>query len=645
MKGGCSSEERFMSHNRGATAKSKVSEVPITPVIRNAAAMLLGAAMFWLLSALMAPAQEKIIKAHGISAFGDLKYPADFKNFDYVNPNAPVGGEFSTWAFGTFDSLTPYILKGQAASLSTIFFESLMTGSADEPDAIYGLLAESIEYPESRQWAIFNLRPEAKFSDGTQVTAEDVVFSFNILLEKGRPSFKITFSDFEKVEALDPLRVKFTFRQGANTRELPMAAGGLPIFSKAYYADRDFAESTLEPPLGSGRYVLNKVDPGKTVSYKRRDDYWGKDLPVNIGRENFEILTIEYYADYTAAFEGFKGGVYNYREEFFSKLWATSYDFPSLKKGWVVKATLPDGNPSGTQGFWFNLRREKFKDPRVRKAIGMMFNFEWSNETLFYGLYERTDSFWENSNLQASGMPSEAELALLEPLRADLPESVFTEPAYVPYKSKTRQSDRNATRRAGKLLDEAGWKIVDGMRRNAAGELLEVEILNDSPSFERIINPFIENLRKLGVDARLVSVDAAQGTERTKTYDYDITTQRYVMSLTPGLELRGIFGSEVAQKPGSSNLTGIANPAIDALLVEIEKAQSREALNVAVTALDRSLRAMHIWIPQWYKGSYNVAYLDLYEYPEKLPPYSLGSMDFWWYNAEKAAKLKAAGAF
>ena len=626
--------------------RSQVASAPALLRTRSAVvAGFLGLCAFLLLFAPARANEETIIKAHGISAFGDLKYPEGFAHFDYVNPDAPKGGTFSTWAFGTFDSLSPYILKGQSAALSSIFFESLMTGSADEPDAMYGLLAESIEYPESKQWAIFNLRPEAKFSDGTPVTAADVVFSFNILIEKGRPSFKSTFSDFENVEALSPLRVKFTFRDGVNTRELPLAAAGLPVFSKAYYENRDFAESTLEPPLGSGRYVLDKVVPGKTVSYRARDDYWGKDLNVNVGRENFEYLQFEYFSDYTAAFEAFKGGAYNFREEYLSKLWATSYDFPSLQKGWVKKETLPDGNPSGTQGFWFNMRKEKFQDPRVREALGLMFNFEWSNKTLFYGLYERTDSFWENSDLEAKGPITPEERALLEPMKADLPQIVFTEDDYTPVVSKPDPLDRRVFRRASKMLDEAGWKIVDGVRKNANGEPLTVEFVNDSPSFDRIINPYIENLIKLGVDAKLTSIDPAQEAERRKVFDYDITTQRYVMSLTPGIELRSIFGSETANTQGSSNLTGLANPAIDALITIIEGAKTRNDLKVAVRALDRSLRAMHIWIPQWYKASHNIAYIDIYEYPEPLPPYAMGEMDFWWYSKEKAQKLKEAGAF
>ncbi len=602
-----------------------------------------------LLIALFAPvkaviAEEKIIKSHGISTFGDLKYGPDFKHFDYVNPNAPKGGEFSTWAFGTFDSMSPYILKGNAAALSSVFFESLMTGTSDEPDSMYGLLAESIEYPENRQWAIFNMRPEARFSDGTPVTAEDVVFSFNILMEKGLPAYKVTFSDFEKVEALDTHRVKFTFREGSNTRELPMSAAGLPVFSRAYYANRDFAESTLEPPVGSGRYVLDKVDPGKTVSYIRRDDYWGDHLAVNQGRENFGRITIEYYADYTAAFEGFKGGSYNYREEYLSKLWGTAYDFPALIEGYVVKEQIADGNPSGTQGFWFNLRRDKFKDARVREALGMAFNFEWSNEALFYGIYKRTDSFWENSYLQASGLPTEEELALLEPLRADLPDSVFTEPAFTPAVSKPKQLDRSVLRKAGKLLDAAGWKVVNGVRQNDKGEKLEVEILNDSPSFERIMNPYIQNLERLGVVASLRNVDAAQQSEREKSFDFDIVVRRYVMSLTPGLELRGIFSSATANTQGASNIMGLANPAIDALIEHVEQATTREDLNTAVKALDRALRALHIWVPQWHNSFHNIAYLDVFGRPENLPPFAMGEMDFWWYDEAKAARLRAAGA-
>ncbi len=592
-------------------------------------------------------AQDKIIRAHGISTFGDLKYPEGFARFDYVNPDAPKGGTFSTWGFGTFDSLTPYILKGTPAGLATIFFDSLMVGTLDEPDAMYGLLAHTIEYPESRAWAIFHLRPEARFSDGTPVTADDVVFSYEILRDKGQPTYKVLFKDFDRVEAIDPLTVKFTFKPDGALRELPMTAAGLPVFSRAYYASRDFAESTLEPPLGSGPYLLENVDAGRSVTYKRRDDYWARDLNVNRGQNNFDRLSLTYYADYTTAFEGFKGGAYMFREEFSSILWATGYDFPALQKGQVKRESVPDGRPAGTQGWWFNLRRPVFADARVRQAIGMAFNFEWANDSLFFGIYTRTDSFWENSTMQADGLPSAAELALLEPLRADLPPEVFTAPAVIPATSASdKNADRRALREAGALLDAAGWTVgADGIRVNAAGERLSVEMLNDSASFERIMTPYIENLTRLGVEVRATRVDAAEAEEREKKFDFDITTRRYAMSQTPGIELRGIFGSDAADAQGSSNVAGLKNPAVDALIKVIEDAKTRADLETAVKALDRVLRALHIWVPQWYKPSHSIAYFDMYERPNAVPPPNgIGEASIWWFNPDKAAALQAAGA-
>ena len=591
---------------------------------------------------------ETVISSHGVSTFGDLKYPADFAHFDYVNPDAPKGGEYSTWAFGTFDSLTPYILKGNAGAGSTVFYDTLLTGNLEEPDAMYGLVAERMEYPEDRSWVIFYMRPEAMFRDGTPVTAEDVKFSYEILVEKGRPSFKTTFQDFQSVEVIDTHTIKFTFNPDGPLRELLMTAGGIPILSKAYYETRDFAESSLEAPMGSGPYDLLSVDPGRSVAYKRRDDYWGKDLPVNIGHNNFDVIKYEYFADYSAALEAFKGGAYNYREEFSSRDWATGYDFPAVEKGHVIVETLPDGRPAGTQGFWFNLRREKFSDPRLREAIGMAFNFEWSNESLFYGLYDRTDSFWENSpTLQAEGMPSEAELAILEPLREYFPETVFTEPAFTPAVSSPDDlADRRALRAAGRLLDEAGWIVGDDGFRYKDGVKLEIEVLNDSPSFDRIINPYIENLRRLGIEASANRVDPAEAQEREKNFDYDIVTQRFSMSQTPGDELQQIFGSASVDTPGSVNVAGLKNEGVDKLIRIIADAQSREELDTAVRALDRVLRSMHIWVPQWYKGVHNIAYLDVYDrpYTDTPPPLSIGTGSIWWWSEEKAEKLRAAGA-
>lgn len=612
--------------------------------------------MVWLLplvaclALLAAPlrAEETVIRSHGLSAFGDLKYAEGFSHFDYVNPDAPKGGTFSTWAFGTFDSLSPFILKGNAAVGASVFFDTLMTGSLDEPDAMYGLLADWVEYPESREWVIFHLRPEAKFADGSPVTAADVVFSFEVLRDKGQPVYKVRLKDFVAVEALDDARVKFSFDPSAPLRDLPMTAAGLPVFSKAYYDTRDFTESTLEPPLGSGPYALDDVKPGAFVAYKRRDDYWAKDLNVNVGQNNFDRMKFEYFADYTTAFEAFKGGAYAYREEFLSLLWATAYDFPAIEKGWVKVETLPDGRAAGTQGWFFNLRRPIFQDIRVRQAVSLAFNFEWSNESLFYGLYTRTDSFWENSDLQAEGMPSAAELALLEPLRADLPEEVFLQPAFVPAVSKAGSAaDRKTLRQAGKLLEDAGWTVgPDGIRVNANGDKLSIEFLNDSPSFERIVNPFVQNLKRLGVDVNYNRVDSAQAQEREKKFDFDITTRRFSMSETPGIELREMLGTDAASAQGAANIMGVANPAVDSLIKTIENAKSREELDVAVRALDRVLRAMHIWVPQWYKPAHNIAYFDMYErpYTDNPPKTSLGETSIWWHNPDKEAALRAAGA-
>jgi len=592
--------------------------------------------------------EDKIIQSHGLSVFGDLKYGPDFKHFDYVNPDAPKGGEISTWAFGTFDSLTPFILKGNPGALSTVFYDSLMSGGLDEPDAMYGLVASSVEYPESREWVIFEMRPEAAFRDGSPVTAEDVVFTFETLRDKGRPSYKLLFKDFVGAEALDTHRVKFTFHPNGALREAYLTAAGLPIFSKAYYETRDFEETSLEAPMGSGAYALKTVDPGRSIVYERRDEYWAKELPVNVGQNNFDLIKVEYFADYTTAFEAFKAGAYTFREEFLSRLWATGYDFPALDEGWVKLETLPDGRPAGTQGFWFNLRRDKFSDPRVREAIGLAFNFEWSNQSLFHGLYTRTNSFWENSDMQAEGLPSEGELRLLEPLRGRIPDTVFSEPVYSPTKSKPDSAgDRRTLRRASKLLDQAGWAVGDdGIRRNAAGEVLSVEFLNDSPSFDRIVLPYVDNLKRLGIDASAQRVDAAQAQQREKKFEYDVVIRRYSMSQTPGTELRGIFGSDAADIEGSNNVAGLQDEAVDQLIQKIESAGNREDLKTAVRALDRVLRAKHIWVPQWYKPVHNIAYFDMFErpYTDNPPPGGLGELSIWWYNPEKAAALRAEGA-
>ncbi len=591
-------------------------------------------------------AEEAVITAHGISAFGDLKYPADFAHLDYVNPDAPKGGEISEWTSGGFDSMNPYTIKGRAAALSTIMLEGLMEGTADEVDAAYCLLCETIEYPEDRSWVIFNLRPEARFSDGTPLTAADVLFSYETFLAKGLSSFRAVLAQqVESADGLDTLKVKFTFKADFPKRDLIQAVGGLPVFSKADFESkgRDLESTSLDPFVGSGPYLYDSMDIGTRITYRRDENYWGRDLPINRGRHNFDRIRIEYFGDYDAAFEGFKGGAYTFRNEASSLIWATRYDFPALQKGWVKKAELPDGNVASGQAFIINLRREKFQDPRVREALGLMFNFEWSNASLFYGLYERVNSFWENSPLEATGLPAPEELALLEPLASKLPPGVMDgEPVMAPVAGE-RQLDRRNLRRAAALLDEAGWEVGDdGIRRNEKGEVLRIELLNDSQTFDRVFNPYIENLRALGIDAVLNRVDDAQMTNRTRSHDFDIVTGHLGQDLTPGSGLQQYFGSESVGDV--FNLMGLQSEAVDQLVARIEGAKTREELITAARALDRVLRAYRFWIPQWYKNKHTVAYFDMYEHPETLPPYALGELDFWWYNAEKAAALKAAGA-
>ena len=610
-------------------------------------AAVLGAA---LVAALPVWGQETVITAHGISTFGELNLPADFTHLPYVNPEAPKGGEISIWAFGGFDSMNPYSVKGRAAGLSSAPYESILTGTADEIGSLYCLLCTTLEYPEDRSWVIFNLRPEVRFSDGTPMTAEDVLFSYQTFLAKGLTDFRtVLATQVESVEVLDPHRIKFTFKDGVPHRDLPGDMGGLPVISKAHYEanNLDLEESSMTPMLGTGQYVPGRIDVGKSISWVRNPDYWGADLPINRGRGNFDTIRIEYYSDYDAAFEGFKAGNYTFRTEASSIKWATGFDFPEVANGQIVKTELPDGNKASGQAFLFNLRREKFQDPRVREAIGLMFNFEWSNATLFYGLYDRINSVWENSYLEATGTPTPEEAALLQPLVDEglLPATILTEEAVMAPTSGERQLDRANLRRASALLDEAGWTVgSDGMRRNAAGQVLSVEMLNDSPSFDRIMNPYIENLKALGIDAKLTRVDNAQMEARTRppSYDFDMITGNARSNYISGSELKQFYGSETADV-SAFNLMGLKSPAVDRLIDVVMASTSMEEMTVATKALDRVLRAEKFWVPQWYKSTHTIAYYNMYSHPETLPPYTLGELDFWWYDAEKAEALKAAG--
>ncbi len=590
---------------------------------------------------------DAVQTSHGLSAFGDLKYPPDFAHLDYVDPKAPKGGSISTTsvrANQTFDTLNAYTRRGDPpmglSAPENLTYDTLMTAANDEPDAMYGLVASHAEYTPGEPSIVFQMRPEATFSDGSPVTAEDVVFTLEMLKsEDAAPRFRIALRDVLSAEALGPHRVRYAFDPDASQRDLPMLVAGLPILSKAWFEGRDFGDTTMEQPVGSGPYVVDDAEAGRFVRFRRRDDYWAADLPVNVGRWNFDTVTVEYFRDRTAALPALQGGVLDLHESFSSKEWATAYDFTAVEDGRVIRETLPDDSPSGTQGFWFNTRREKLSDPRVRQAIAMGFDFEWSNDTLFYGLYDRTHSFFQNSPMQATGEPSPAELALLEPFRDQLPGAVFGEP-YVPPVSDGSGRNRRALRQASRLLDEAGWTLDgQGRRVNGSGEVLTLEFFDDSSAFERIVNPFIDNLRALGIEARFRLIDSAQMQRRVRDFDYDVTTARFSISLTPGPGLLNFYHSTSADQPGSYNLSGVSDPVVDALVETMIAAEDRESLYVAGRALDRVLRAKHIWTPHWYKASHTIAYWDKFDRPETKPKYARGILDTWWEDAEKAAAL------
>ena len=585
--------------------------------------------------------------SHGISAFGALKYPPDFSHFEYVNPDAPKGGTMSfrgTGASRTFNSLNQFILSGDPAQGIERIYDTLLVRAFDEADAVYGLLAETIEYPEDRSWVIFTLREGARFSDGTPLRADDVVFTFETLKESGSPRYQIRLKDLETVEALSELKVRMTFAEDAATRDLIANMGQIEILPSHYYETVEFESSTLDPPVGSGPYVVDQVDAGRSITYCRNPDYWAAALPVNVGKNNFDCYRYEYFADSTAAFEALKAGLYLFHEEVFSAIWATGYDFPALERGWVKRETIPDNRPSGAQGFWFNTRREKFQDRRVREAIGLLFNFEWSNETLFAGLYQRTDSFWEGSSMQASGVAEGEELAYLNSYREQLPDRVFEEEVFVPPVSSTRVLDRGALRRAVALFEDAGWAIGDdGLRRNADGDVLEVRFVEDGPAFERIILPFVENLKAAGVDASFELIDPAQMQERMERFDYDIAVARFVLPLSPSIELRTLFGSESVDAPGTFNLAGVSDPVVDAMIEDVIASDNRESLETRVRALDRVLRDKVIWASNWFKGSHWIAYWDVFGRPDDKPPYDRG-IDYWWWDQDKFDALREAGA-
>ena len=609
---------------------------------------------------------------HGISAFGDLKYPAGFAHFDFVNPDAPKGGRFAHVGNGgtlTFDSFNPFILRGDVAQgVQGLLFESLMVRAADEPDAVYGQIATSADLANDRMSIVFEMRREACFSDGSPITAEDVVFSFTTLKEKGHPAYRSRLRDVTRAVAVGRHQVRYEF-QGSQLRDLPLAVAELPVLSKAYYTTVNFEETTLQAPLGSGPYRIGDYKHGSSVTFVRRNDWWGADLNVNKGRFNFDTIKFEYYRDRTAQLEGLKSGEYDFREEFTARDWATAYDIPQVRDGRVLRLTLPDENPSGAQGFFINSRRLKFSDPRVRRALDLAFDYEWMNKNLFYGLYQRTQSYFENSPMKAEGPPSAAELVLLEPFRHRLPPEVLADSPYSPGVADGTGADRVRLREAVKLLAEAGWTIrtetaanedcgllcnaarslglgnrrTDQVLRNGLGETLDIEFMTSEPTSERIVTPYTQTLRLLGIRASVRRVDAAQYQRRVKSFDFDIVTQRYVMRLTPGAELVNYFSTQAALTDGSFNLAGIADPVVDALVGKAQEARTRDDLVTAARALDRVLRAGHYWVPQWFKASHNLATWDRFGRPAVKPRFDRGVLDTWWYDSAKAAKLGRGG--
>lgn len=571
---------------------------------------------------------------HAVSTYGDIKYPPNFRHFDYVNPNAPKGGQIVLPAIGSFDSLNPFILKGRTGADTDLLFDTLMSSSHDETATAYGLIAESAEQPEDNTYIIFNLRPEAKFSDGSQVTADDVIFSFNTLKEKGHPQYKILFAEIKSAEKLSDFKVRFDF-SNPKTRELKILIGSLPVLSKAYYSKHEFNKTTLEPPLGSGPYMIERVDPGRAIVYKRRDDYWAKDLPVNKGRYNFDKIRHEYYLDVNVAIQAFKSGAVDLRYENIAKNWANAYNIPAVRDGKIIKVKLPNEIPSGMQCMTLNLRRDKFKDVRVRKALNLALDFEWMNKNLFYDSYTRTDSYFENSIYASSGLPEGKELEILQQFQDQLPQEVFTQEFKLPASDGSGRI-RDRLVEARKLLEEAGWHIQNGALTNDKGEQFEMEFLiQQGSSFERVMGPFQRNLQILGIKSYLKSVDTSQYKQLLDNFEYDSFITTFAQSLSPGTEQMAYWHSSSADTKGGMNYLGVKNPVIDKLVEQVIAASDKETVIATTHALDRVLLWNYYVIPQWHIGAFRLLYWDKFEHPETLPKYDSGfGLMTWWVKSK-----------
>lgn len=568
---------------------------------------------------------------HGIAMHGEPKYGKGFPHFDYVDPEAPKGGSVTLSALGGFDTLNPYTIRGVPAAGVARIFDTLMVEALDEPFTQYPLVAETVEVPPDRSWVAFTLRPEARFHDGAAIEVKDVIFTFETL-RRTHPFYRAYYQNVGKVEQAGERTVKFSFVPGDN-RELPLILGQLPVLPRQYWESRDFETTTLDPPLGSGPYRIAHLEPGRSITYERVADYWGRDLPVNVGRFNFGSIRYEYYFDPGVALQAFNGGLVDFRVENVAKSWATAYDKGAVATDRLKMEEIPVQTPAGMQGFVFNTRRPVFSDPRVRHAIAQAFDFEWANRVLFYGAYKRAESYFENSDMAAEGLPDAEELKLLEPLRGKIPDEVFTTP-YHPPSAGSPGAVRENLLKARDLLDEAGWVIRDGRRVNAqTGMPLTFTILLNNPSMERVALPFVANLRRLGIDARVRTVDTAQYKNRLQDFDFDMTVGIWGQSLSPGNEQRDFWTSQAADRPGSRNLAGIRSEAVDRLVDLLISATTREELRTRASALDRVLLWGHYVIPHWYAGAIRVAYWNKLEHPEDLPPYGI-AFDAWWVSRQ-----------
>ena len=574
---------------------------------------------------------------HGMAMHGEVKYGSNFRSFDYVNPKAPKMGTLGLHSIGTFDSFNNFIVKGNPVANIDLIYNTLTTSSADEPFSQYGELAEEIYMPEDRSWVAFKLRPEARWHDGKQVSVEDVIWTFNTLVTDGEPFFRFYYGNVQDVIKAGNDIVRFNFKNGEN-RELPLILGQLTVLPKHYWKERDFNKTTLEPPLGSGPYRVKKFEPGRSLNLERETAYWGKQIPSHKGKFNFNEIRIDYYRDSDISLEAFKSGEYDYRLENSSKNWATGYDIPAVSEGLLTKRLFNHNRPAGMQGFVYNTRRPIFNDLRVRQALALAFDFEWSNQNLFYGQYTQSRSYFDNSELAATGLPSKKELELLNPLRNNLPRAVFTT-SYAPSKGGGPRAMRANLRKANQLLNEAGWVITDGKRVNSEnGNLFEFEVLLVQPGFERIVLPFTRYLEKLGIEVRVRTVDTSQYRQRLNTYDYDMIVSSFGQSLSPGNEQRSFWGSNTAAMEGGRNYIGITNPAIDVLVEHIIEAKDREELVTATRSLDRALQWGHWVIPHWHIAYDRIAYWDKFGHPTITPPNGVQLMT-WWIDQSKASDL------